>query len=198
MKYNYEYRALTNVEPKEDMKISGRAIVFNSPTKLFEENGIAYYETISERALDNCNMSDVLLKINHDNKGSTLARTRNKSLNLEVREDGLYFDAMLANTQAGKDAYENIRSGLTPDMSFGFLVDKAHFIPETRTRVVDAIKYIRELSVCDIGAYPDAYVEARDFFTAEEQAIKQIEEERARKEAEYEEARKALILRTYF
>ena len=114
MQYNYEYRQLTDVKPEQELKVSGRAIVFNSPTKLFEQDGISYYETISERALDNCDMSDVLMKINHVQAGQTLARTRNKSLILDVREDGLYFTATLANTQEGKDAYENIRSGLTP------------------------------------------------------------------------------------
>lgn len=198
MTYKYEYRQLADVKPENEMKVSGRAIVFNSPTKLFEKDGISYYETISERALDNCDMSDVLMKINHVQNGCTLARTRNKSLQLEIRDDGLYFTATLANTQDGKDAYENIRSGLTPDMSFGFITEKAHYIYETRTRVIDAIKYIRELSVCDIGAYPDAYVEARDFFTAQEEMQKKAEEERQLKEAEQLQVRKALILRTYF
>jgi hypothetical protein len=200
--YKYEYRqsvvpvTINDNQDEKRMIIEGKAISFNSPTVLFEENGIEYKEVISERALDNTDMKDVLLKKNHDQKGETLARTRNKSLELEIRNDGLYFKAVLPNTQFGRDTYENIKSGLTPDMSFGFLVENEHYDRDTYTRSIDSIKYIREISICDIGAYPDCYVQARDYISAQEEIIKQKEE--AEKKAEYEQRKKELILRTYF
>lgn len=197
--YKYEYRSVESVniqEDKNELIIAGKAISFNSPTVLFEERGIQYKEIISNRALDNTDLSDVLLKLRHNQQGATLARVRNKSLELEVREDGLYFVAHLANTQEGRDAYENVRSGLIDAMSFGFITGEEHYDKDTTTRHIDSIKYLRELSLVDTPAYKDTYVQARDYISAQEEIIKQKEE--AEKKAEYEQRKKELILRTYF
>ena len=75
------------VETRADGKeyIGGRAIVYNqwSQTLGF------FRERILPGALDNCDISDVIARFNHDNN-CTLARTPDK-LTLELRTDGLWY-----------------------------------------------------------------------------------------------------------
>ena len=76
-------------EDTEKMQIEGYAVVFNSPETY------DYTEIIDEHALDNTDMSDVVLRYNHNDSFMVLARTRNKSLELNVDEKGLMIDATL-------------------------------------------------------------------------------------------------------
>lgn len=171
-KYNWEYRAangLTAAETDGKMFIQGKAICFNVPSSGTVKIGNRVCtEVIRPTALDGCDLSNVLLKINHDQRGMTLARTRNKSLQLERRADGLYFKAELPDTQAGRDVYTTVKSGLMNDVSFGFRVSEQRFDREKNIRYVEKIPFVREISIVDDGAYQEAGVEAmRDFCMAE-------------------------------
>ena len=83
-KNKYEFRSLTDVASLDDKTIVGKAICFNDPTCLMEIRGQKYFEVIQPTALDKCNLKDVVLKYNHDNNSQILARTRNKSLELDI------------------------------------------------------------------------------------------------------------------
>src|SRR5690606_10060521 len=87
-----ELRAL---DDDSSMALEGRAVVFEQPTVLYEIDGIQYKEIIDSRALDQTDLSDVVLRYNHAEGFTVLARTRNRSLELEKRPDGLYFRAEL-------------------------------------------------------------------------------------------------------
>lgn len=190
-KNKYEFRSLTDVASLDDKTIVGKAICFNDPTCLMEIRGQKYFEVIQPTALDKCNLKDVVLKYNHDNNSQILARTRNKSLELDIRPDGLYFRAKLPETTFAKDMYELVKAGLLSDVSFGFKVGSDRFDVNTCTRSIDTIEYIKEISVVDTGAYSNAYVECestRDYFTAQDEL---------RKAKELSE-RKKLLLLTYF
>jgi len=50
-----------------EMIVEGRAIVYESPTELYEINGIKYFEVIARGALEGADLRDVLL--------STITRT---------------------------------------------------------------------------------------------------------------------------
>lgn len=76
-KIGLQFRTETNDEEK--MEIKGYAVVFNSP----ETYG--YTEVISDKALDEADMSDVVLRYNHNDNFMVLARTRNNSLKLKKR-----------------------------------------------------------------------------------------------------------------
>ena len=84
-------------EGKKELWVEGYAVRFNSPTVLFEYDGVEYKEMIDARAFDDCNMSDVIFNYNHS--GKVMARTRNNTLQLEVREDGLFIRARLDGTE---------------------------------------------------------------------------------------------------
>ena len=79
-KLDMQFRA---VEDNDKMEIKGYAVVFNSP----ETYG--YTEVIDSHALDETDMSDVVLRYNHNDSFMVLARTRNHSLNLEKDDKGL-------------------------------------------------------------------------------------------------------------
>ena len=191
-KYKWEYRAgegLTADNADGKMLIRGKAICFNVPSSGTVKIGNRVCtEVIRPTALDGCDLSNVLLKINHDQRGVTLARTRNKSLQLERRADGLYFKAELPDTQAGRDIYTTIKSGLMNDVSFGFRVSEQRFDRENNIRYVEKIPFVREISIVDDGAYQESGVEAmRDYCMSE------IEQETST-----DIRRKKLKMRTYW
>lgn len=62
IKKGREYRALQSFalvprdEESDEHKVRGTAVVFNSPTCLFEIDGVKYYEVIDRHAFDECDM----------------------------------------------------------------------------------------------------------------------------------------------
>lgn len=65
-----EYRTaepftLPNENNADELVLRGTPIVFDTPTVLFEEDGIEYKEVIARGALDGCDMSDFIFNRNH-------------------------------------------------------------------------------------------------------------------------------------
>ena len=54
------YRPVEMRLADEDMVIEGRAVVYDSPTVLYEADGIEYKEIIERGALNNAKMDDVV------------------------------------------------------------------------------------------------------------------------------------------
>ena len=83
IKQGREYRALQDFslvprdEGSKEYRVRGTAIVFNSPTVLWECDGVEYKEIIDRHAFDECDMSDVIFNYNHG--GKVVARLRNKT-----------------------------------------------------------------------------------------------------------------------
>ena len=185
-KLDLQFRAEDTEDGK--MEIKGYAAVFNSP----ETYG--YTELISEKAFDNADMSDVVLRYNHEDTFMVLARTRNKSLKLNVDDKGLFIDATLQDdiTQH-RDIFNAIKSGLIDKQSFAFVVDEDEYDYDTDTRTITKIGKVFDVSVVDQPFYNATDVSvARDidnseFLTRREEIRKQHEEELA-----IEEQRKAL------
>lgn len=144
--------------------LEGKAIVYNTPTVIFSFEGQEYKEVIDRRALDTTDLSDVVLRYNHSDQFAILARTRNGSLQLTKRSDGLYMNAILQDDiQVHRDLYAAVKSGLVDKMSFGFVVadDGDEYDEFSRTRRIKDIRRIYDLSICDFPAYESTYVEAR-------------------------------------
>ena len=130
------------------MEIKGYAAVFNSP----ETYG--YTELISERAFDEADMSDVVLRYNHNDSFMVLARTRNKSLDLSVDEKGLYMNARLQDDiTEHKNIFNAIKSGLIDKQSFAFVVDEDEYDYDTDTRTITKIGKVFDVSVVDQPFY---------------------------------------------
>lgn len=144
-------------EEAENMIIEGYAIVFDEPTDL------GYIEIIERGALDDCDMSDVALKYNHEDSTPIMARTRNKSLQLNVDDHGLKIRAELIDTQSNRDLYKSIKAGLLDKMSFAFLVSDANWdtVDGQDIRRITGISKLFDVSVVDFPAYDQTEVYAR-------------------------------------
>lgn len=172
-----------------EMVVEGRAIVYDSPTVMYEYDGVKYYEVIAKGALEGADLRDVPFRYNHSNSVMVMARTRNKTLELIPDDKGLLIRAKLADTTAGRDLYALIKRGDIDKMSFAFTVTEASYNKETRTRTILRFKKIWDVSAVDTPAYSDTSISARSFFEAEA--------ERERKALERAELRKKLLLKTY-
>lgn len=176
-KLDMQFRA----EPSEDgkMEIKGYASVFNSP----ETYG--YTEVISEKAFDEADMSDVVLRYNHNDSFMVLARTRNKSLNLSVDEKGLFIDAVLQDDITDhRNIFNAIKSGLIDKQSFAFSVDEDEYDYDTDTRTITKIGKVYDVSVVDQPFYNATDVSvardinSNDFLTRRDELRKEEEEKR--------------------
>lgn len=162
------------------MVIEGYAAVFDSETLIGDEEW-GFYEKIARGAFDGADMKDVCLRYNHSNAFTILARTRNKSLTLTPDDKGLFVHAELLNTQAGKDMYEMVRSGLIDKMSFAFTV-KGEEVERGKTphRTITKFDKIFDVSVVDTPAYEDTSIYARSLQNAEAWRESPDDEERKR------------------
>lgn len=178
------------IEPEEDkqqMIVEGYAIRFEEPaTHVIGDT--SYTEIISRSALDNADLKDVPFKYNHSDQLMIMARTRSKTLELFVDDQGLYIRASLANTTTGRDLYELIKRGDIDKMSFAFTVDDDEYNRETKTRRITKIKKLYDVAAVDTPFYDTTTLSARSFF--------EMEIEKERKAADAAELRKKLLLKT--
>lgn len=172
----------------EKMIVEGYAVTINTPTVMYEFGGVKYYEVIAPGALDGCDMSDVPFKYNHSDAVMIMARTRNKTLKLQIDEKGLYINAELAQTSAGKDLYTLIKRKDIDKMSFAFTVKEESYNVETHTRTIMKFEKIWDVAAVDTAAYNTTSISARSFF--------ELENEKELKALENAELRKKLILQT--
>ena len=164
MKNNKETR-LAEVRFEENegkMILEGYAIVFEQETLIGDEER-GFKEVISRTALTDTFMKDVPLKYNHMDSFLILARTKNKSLVLEVDNIGLKVRAELIDTHSNEDVYKMVRSGLLDKMSFAFTVkkqswDRSDKIPVRR---IESIDRLYDVSVVDLPAYDGTSIYSR-------------------------------------
>ncbi len=159
-----QFRALGEGEKPEELKdemiVEGKAITYDEKTRLFSMDGDDYFEIIERGALKETDVSDVFLKYNHSDNFMVLARTRNKTLSIEEREDGVYIRATLANTSEGKDLYELIKRGDIDKMSFAFTEKDGLFDEETRTWTVRNITKLYDVAAVTVPAYENTNIYA--------------------------------------
>lgn len=186
LKDGREYRSLQDFalvpreEGSEEYRVKGTAVVFNTPTVLYECDGVKYCEIIDRHAFDGCDLSDVIFNYNHG--GKVVARLRNKTLALHVTERGLEVEADLSGTQAGRELYEEIDGGYIDKMSFSFSVREAKYDSVTHTRTITKVKKLYDVSAVDIPAYEETSISARSFFTEEHgKELAALEQARRRK-----------------
>lgn len=160
-----EYREDDKSEQQD--YVHGVPVVFNSPTCLYEYEGIKFYEQIDRHAFDNCDMSDVIFNYNHG--GRVAARIRNNTLKLSINDVCMEMKAFLGGTEYGRNLLEDIRGGYIDKMSFAFVVaeDGDEYDPATHTRTITRIKKLYDVSAVDIPAYDTTSISARSFFELE-------------------------------
>lgn len=153
-------------EQSDKMIVEGYAVMFDSPATH------GFTEIIARSAFDNCDMSDVPLRYNHTEQFLILARTRNKSLQLELDDKGLKIRAELLDTTQGKDIYKSIKAGLLDKMSFAFTVSEEKWDAETDTRTITKIDKLWDVSVVDTPFYDTTSIYARALSTLESEKKK--------------------------
>lgn len=159
-------------------QVHGHAATFD-PYTLFEMDGVKYQERIEPNAFASCDMSDVVFRIDH--RGPVYARTSAGTLKVTVDSTGLNFEADLSKTANSRGIAEDIAAGNYPQASFAFVVEADHYEPETHTRVIDAFQKIYDVSPVTFPANPATDVaSARDYFSAQEDAIKAAAEKKER------------------
>ena len=186
-KLDIQFRAEDTEDGK--MEIKGYAAVFDSPETY------SYTEVIDKKAFDESDMSDVVLRYNHNDSFIVLARTRNKSLELSVDEKGLFMDARLQeDVSTHRDIFNAIKSGLIDKQSFAFTVEEDSYDYDTDTRTITKIGKVFDVSVVDQPFYNATDVSiARDlnndeFLTKREELRKEHENKVA-----LEEKKKAIL-----
>ena len=144
----------------EAHKIEGYAVVFDTPTMLNKDpyTGTEFYEVISRNAFDGCDLSDVILNVDHE--GTPLARTRAGTLTLTPDAHGLKVSATLS-TGRGRDLWEDIAAGNLDKMSFAFNVSEESYDNKTHTRTIQRIGKLWDVSVVTRPAYEKTCVYAR-------------------------------------
>lgn len=166
----------------DDYKVEGYASTFE-PYALLEQDGVTYYERIDPHAFDGADMTDVVFL--RDHTGRVLARTKNKSIELSIDDHGLHQRTDLSLTGASREMYEDIKAGNYTQMSFSFTVAEEHYDKSTRTRVIDRIKKLYDISAVSFPANPgtEIGISMRSLFDGaikEEQAERLAAEKRKR------------------
>ena len=117
----------------DEMILEGYASVFDTPTVLWEYEGVEYKEIIDRHAFDNADFSDCCLKYNHVDTVPILARVRGGSLTTEIDDYGLKFRAKLIDTTTNKEIdHDNIH--LIKGHVYEFSINK-HDVPSGRVVV---------------------------------------------------------------
>jgi HK97 family phage prohead protease len=169
--------------------IEGYASVFSQKSKLLFENDRLFYEIIEPAAFDQVLLRedlDVLLTYQH-NSNEVLARFNPSkgvnTLGLFVDEKGLKFRAILPNTTAARDTWENISAGNLYECSFVFTVAEEgerweKDIEGNNIRYITDVTGLYDVSVVVNGAYSntDVAVAMRSLERFEE-SLKEVEEE---------------------
>lgn len=159
-----ELRNVLGSDNDGKMTLDGYAATLDSPTVLYEIDGIEYKETLDRNAFVGTDMSDCCLKYNHFDGQPPLARVRGGSLQLSVDVYGLKFNANLFDIQIARDIYTLVKGGGLDRCSFAFTVAEDSYDAKTRTRTILKIDKLYDVSVVDVPAYGDTSVSARSFF----------------------------------
>ena len=115
-----EYRSMTMAAGDEEYRVKGYATTFDDPYTLYEDKDLVLKEIIDRSALDEADMSDIIMQYDHE--GRVFARVKNGTLQLTPDEHGLKVTANLGGTEIGRQLFEEINGGYTNKMSFGFTV----------------------------------------------------------------------------
>jgi HK97 family phage prohead protease len=161
----FEVQRAGEDKPKEDeyYHIKGKACQIGNTYILYPKGYMGLsediYETVDEGAFDGCDMSDVVMNINHGDGNHAVARTRNGTLVLAVR-DGLYIDDCRLKKVNPRCAqfYEDVKEGLLDRMSFRFHIQKEAFDESTNTFHIEKIDCVHDVSAVEFPANDDTSI----------------------------------------
>lgn len=169
-KYEREFRRCAEFRALDDSDtytVEGYATTFDKPYVLMSDAAYEFREVIDRRAFDKCDMSDVIMQYDHE--GRVFARNRNRTLDLDIDENGLKITARLGGTEIGRQLYEEIKGGYTDKMSFAFVVsDQKRDIElidgrTVVTRRITGIRKLYDVSAVSMPANESTSISARSW-----------------------------------
>ena len=181
-----EMRALED----EGMVVEGYAAVFDSVTDLGWMK-----EVIDRNAFQGADMSDIVMKYNHEDSVLPMARTRGGSLQFNVDDHGLKIRAKLPETSVNKDIFTLIKEKVLSKMSFAFTVKTEEFDYDTDTRRILAFDKIFDVSVVDVPAYESTEIYARNKEQYEKEKRQYEEQKEQHRKFELEKKKALAILK---
>lgn len=168
---SYEFEIRSERRDDGGFRLYGNPIVYSSPTDI----GGYFREIIEPGALDNADMTDVPLLVNHNDRMIPVARSRrntpNSTLQLRVVPTGLEMEASLdtENNMTSRELGSAVERGDITGMSFRFeIADERWEGLETDypTRHILGFARIGEVSAVTWPAY-----EATDIYTRSKAAL---------------------------
>ncbi|MGY0276142.1 phage major capsid protein [Limosilactobacillus fermentum] len=140
------------------MTVEGYAMLYDQPS-----TPMPFVEYIDRGALDNVDLSKVLLLYGHD-LNSVLARSDAENLQLRADDKGLWFQATLPDTTLGRDTYTNVANGNLKGCSVGFKIGDDKWLQGNDGNVIHHIRsfdQLIEISITPIPAYTETSVDVQ-------------------------------------
>lgn len=140
------------------MTVEGYAMLYDQPSV-----PMPFVEYIDRGALDNVDLSKVLLLYGHD-LNSVLARSDAENLQLRADDKGLWFRAALPDTTLGRDTYTNVANGNLKGCSVGFKIGDDKWLQGNDGQVIHHIRsfdQLIEISITPIPAYTETSVDVQ-------------------------------------
>lgn len=151
---------------EEKMSIEGYAIIFDDVVEHKITDGFLK-ESISADCLENCDISNVVLRYNHYDNFPVLARTSNGSLVLEQDEKGLKIKADLIDTSVNRDMYNSVKNKLIDKMSFcATVASETESYDDSNSTLTVEIKKLERLidvAIVDFPFYGNTEIIARNY-----------------------------------
>ena len=139
--------------------VEGFAARYDPYVLYYDYDGEPIYERFERGCFDNCDMSDIIMQ--YDHAGKVMARTSNGSLIVEVTDEGLFVAADLGRTEAARDLYEDIETGMVNKMSWRFRTGDYYYDKGTRTIVHQTVKKVYDVAPVSIPANNNTEINAR-------------------------------------
>lgn len=200
---NYTFEVRAEQDEQHGHFLSGRPIVYDAPTEMFDIFAGEYTEIIDRGALDNTDLTDVRFLVNHNTYMIPLARSRNNNDNstmqLRVVEEGMDIrvDLDTENNADAKALYSAVGRGDITGMSFMFIVDKDSWDnvdTDHPTRHIRSFRKVFEVSAVTFPAYAQTSINTRGLSGALEGAKESLESARAAKRAVERQKQRIKIL----
>lgn len=187
-----QYRAIIdqdeNIE-QESRTITGKAISFDTPSRY-----IGYIEYVNRGAItqDLIDSSNITFNINHNDDYMMARWNRGQgTLDIQLKEDGVYFKFDAPPTDKGDELLWNIRHGNIYECSFAFTMPDDQAMRWFRNEddelcgEVLRIDGLYDLSAVTTAAYPDTDINANCFdLEAIKRSLDDAKEERAEENVE--------------
>lgn len=145
--------------------LEGKAVCFDDPTILYTKemtgNDFDISEVMEKDCFNEADISDVVLNVNHGEGNFGVARTRNKTLSLDIRNDGVYINAKLKKDNPRcEQFYRDVSDGLLDRMSFAFTIDDEEYDEESHTYHVRKVGKVYDVSAVEFPAYGNTSISA--------------------------------------